>query len=190
MSIRLAKLYAAGNTHRVAGLAEVIGRGLGLDASTMQGLRISALVYDIGKIAIPAELLTKPIALSAWEMALIKSHGEVGYEVLSEIDFLWPVAKAVRQHHERLDGSGYLHGLEGDAIIVEARILAVADTVEAMTTNHPYRFAKGLVEALEVVSAGKNTLFDGAVVEACLALFREKDYSFPQSLTRHGGSSS
>ncbi len=190
MSIRLAKLYTAGHTHRVADLAEAIGRVLGLDASTMEGLRISALVHDIGKIAIPAELLTKPIALSVWEMALIKSHGEVGYEVLSEIDFPWPVAKAVHQIQERLDGSGYLQGLEGDAIILEARILAVADTVEAMTTNRPYSFVNGLVEALEVVSTGKNTLFDGAVVEACLALFREKDYSFPQSLARHGGSSS
>ena len=123
-------------------------------------------------------------------MALIKSHLEVGYEVLSEIDFPWQVAKAVRQHSELLDGSAYLQGLEGEAIILEARILAVADTVEEMTTNRPYRFAKGLVEALEVVSAGKNTLFDGDVVEACLALFQEKDYSFPQSLSRHGGSSS
>ena len=182
--------YTSGHTHRVADLAEAIGRELRLDPSTTEGLRISALVNDIGKIAIPAELLTKPTALSVWEMALIKSHVEVGYEVLSEIDFPWPVAKAVRQHHERLDGSGYLQGLEGEAIILEARILAVADTVEAMTTNRPYRFAKGLVEALEVVSAGKNTLFDGDVVEACLALFREKDYSFPQSLSRHGGSSS
>lgn len=155
MSIRLAKLYTTGHTHRVADLAEAIGRVLGLDASTMEGLRISALVHDIGKIAIPAELLTKPIALSVWEMALIKRHGEVGYEVLSEIDFPWPVAKAVHQIQERLDGSGYLQGLEGDAIILEARILAVADTVEAMTTDRPYRFAKGLVEALEVVSAGK-----------------------------------
>jgi putative nucleotidyltransferase with HDIG domain len=139
----------------VADLAEAIGKELGLDASTMEGLRISALVRDIGKIAIPAELLTKPIALSAWEMALIKSHGEVGYEVLSEIDFPWPVAKAVHQHHERLDGSGYLQGLEGDAIILEASILAVADTVEAMTANRPYRFVNGLVEVLEVISAGK-----------------------------------
>ena len=182
--------YTAGHTHRVAGLAEAIGRELRLDPSTMEGLRISALVHDIGKIAIPAELLTKPTALSVWEMALIKSHLEVGYEVLSEIDFPWQVAKAVRQHSELLDGSAYLQGLEGEAIILEARILAVADTIEAMTTNRPYRFAKKLVEALEVVSAGKNTLFDGDVVEACLALFREKDYSFPQSLSRHGGSSS
>lgn len=120
MSIRLAKLYTTGHTHRVADLAEAIGRVLGLDASTMEGLRISALVHDIGKIAIPAELLTKPTALSVWEMALIKSHGEVGYEVLSEIDFPWPVAKAVHQIQERLDGSGYLQGLEGDAIILEA----------------------------------------------------------------------
>ncbi|MEY4801014.1 MAG: hypothetical protein RLZZ213_1461 [Cyanobacteriota bacterium] len=100
MSIRFVKLYTAGHAHRVADLAEAIGRVLGLDASTMEGLRISALVHDIGKIAIPAELLTKPTALSVWEMALIKSHGEVGYEVLSEIDFPWPVAKAVHQHHE------------------------------------------------------------------------------------------
>lgn len=179
--------YTAGHTLRVAALSDAIGRELQLDASTLEGLRIAALVHDIGKIAIPAELLTKPTALSVWEMALIRSHVEVGYEMLRAIEFPWPVAEAVRQHHERLDGSGYLLGLQGDAIILEARILAVADTVEAMTTNRPYRFAKGLVEALEVVHAGKDTLFDGAVVEACLLLFRDRDYAFPESLARHGG---
>jgi len=142
-------------------------------------------VHDIGKIAIPAELLTKPTLLSVWELALIRSHVEVGYEVLSTIAFPWPVAQAVRQHHERLDGSGYLLGLVGDAIIPEARILAVADTVEAMTTNRPYRYGQGIDAALAVICAGRESLFDGAVVDACLRLFQEKGYAFPESALGH-----
>ena len=173
--------YTAGHTQRVADLCVAIGRELQLDATALEGLRVCALVHDIGKIAIPNELLTKPTMPSVWEMALIRSHVEVGYEVLRTIEFPWPVAQAVRQHHERLDGSGYLLGLEGDAIIAEARILAVADTVEAMTTNRPYRYAQGLDAALAVISAGRQTLFDGAVVDACLSLFQEQGYAFPES---------
>jgi PAS domain S-box-containing protein/putative nucleotidyltransferase with HDIG domain len=176
--------YTAGHTQRVADLCVAIGRELQLDATALEGLRVCALVHDIGKIAIPAELLSKPSVLSVWELALIRSHVEVGYEVLRTIDFPWPVAEAVRQHHERLDGSGYLLGLEGDAIIAEARILAVADTVEAMTTDRPYRFAKGLKAALDLIRTGRNSSFDGAVVDACLTLFEEKGYAFPTSPSR------
>jgi putative nucleotidyltransferase with HDIG domain len=177
--------YTAGHTQRVADLCVAIGRELQLDATALEGLRVCALVHDIGKIAIPAELLTKPTLLSVWELALIRSHVEVGYEVLSTIAFPWPVAQAVRQHHERLDGSGYLLGLVGDAIIPEARILAVADTVEAMTTNRPYRYGQGIDAALAVICAGRESLFDGAVVDACLRLFQEKGYAFPESALGH-----
>ena len=147
-------------------------------------VRVADLCVAIGKIGIPAELLSKPSVLSVWELALIRSHVEVGYEVLRTIEFPWPVAEAVRQHHERLDGSGYLLGLEGDAIMTEARILAVADTVEAMTTDRPYRFAKGLKAALALIRTGRNSSFDGAVVDACLTLFEEKGYTFPTSPSR------
>lgn len=173
--------YTAGHTQRVADLCMAIGGELQLDATALEGLRVCALVHDIGKIAIPAELLTKPTALSVWELALIRSHVEVGYEVLRTIEFPWPVALAVRQHHERLDGSGYLLGLVGDAIIPEARILAVADTMEAMTTNRPYRFGLGVEAALAVISDGRQTLFDSTVVDACLKLFQEKGYRFPDT---------
>lgn len=176
--------YTAGHTERVADLCVAIGAELQLDATALEGLRVCALVHDIGKIGIPAELLSKPSVLSVWELALIRSHVEVGYEVLRTIEFPWPVAEAVRQHHERLDGSGYLLGLEGDAIITEARILAVADTVEAMTTDRPYRFAKGLKAALALIRTGRNSSFDGAVVDACLTLFEEKGYTFPTSPSR------
>lgn len=161
-----------------------IGRSLRLDATALEGLRVCALVHDIGKIAIPAELLTKPTTLSIWEMALVRSHVEAGYEVLRTIVFPWPVAEAVRQHHERLDGSGYLQGLAGASIIPQALILAVADTVEAMTTDRPYRFARGLEAALAVIEAGKGTLFDAPVVEACLDLFRHRGYAFPDPIVR------
>ena len=179
--------YTSGHSQRVADLSVAIAQTLKLEALSVEGVRVCALVHDIGKVAIPAELLVKPTALSVWEMALIRSHVEVGYEVLRSIEFPWPVAQAVRQHHERLDGSGYLLGLSGDEIILEARILAVADTVEAMTTNRPYRFAKGLDAALEVVRSGRTTLFDSAVVDACLHLFLDENYRFPNSADRPGG---
>lgn len=182
--------YTSGHSHRVADLSVAIAQTLQLEALSVEGVRVCALVHDIGKVAIPAELLVKPTALSVWEMGLIRSHVEVGYEVLRRIEFPWPVAEAVRQHHERLDGSGYLLGLSGDEVILEARILAVADTVEAMTTNRPYRLSKGLDAALEVVRSGRTTLFDSEVVDACLSLFLNEDYRFPESFVRPGGAAS
>lgn len=168
--------YTAGHQSRVAALAAAIGTELGLDEDQREGLRISGLVHDIGKFSIPAELLTKPSALKPEEITLLRTHVRAGYDVLAPIHFRWPVAEAVLQHHERLDGSGYPQGLRGDAISLGARILAVADTVEAMATHRPYRFALGIEKALEVIDAGRGTVFDAAVVDACLRLFRQHGY--------------
>ncbi len=168
--------YTAGHQSRVAHLAVAIGAELGLDADQLEGLRICCLVHDIGKFAIPVEILTKPSRLKPVEFDLLCTHVQEGYDVLAPIHFPWPVAEAVRQHHERLDGSGYPQGLRGDAIGLWGRILGVADTVEAMATHRPYRFSKGIDVALDTIEAGRRQLFDPAVVEACLVLFRERGY--------------
>jgi PAS domain S-box-containing protein len=169
--------YTAGHEARVADLSFAIGREMGLSDHELQGLRISGMVHDIGKFTIPTEILTKPTQLSAEEMALMRTHVRAGHEVLQSIHFPWPVAETVLHHHERLDGSGYPQQLVGNQISLLGRILAVADTVESMATNRPYRFAKGLEAALAVLAEGKATLYDPAVVEACLRLFREGRYS-------------
>jgi HD-GYP domain-containing protein (c-di-GMP phosphodiesterase class II) len=169
--------YTAGHEARVADLSFAIGREMGLSDHELQGLRISGMVHDIGKFTIPTEILTKPTQLSAEEMALMRTHVRAGHEVLQSIHFPWPVAETVLHHHERLDGSGYPQQLVGNQISLLGRILAVADTVESMATNRPYRFAKGLEAALAVLAEGKATLYDPAVVEVCLRLFREGRYS-------------
>lgn len=171
--------YTAGHQERVAHLATAIAADMGLDEHRIEGIRISGMVHDIGKFAIPAEILVKPTALKKEEMALIRTHVQEGADVLLPIHFPWPVAEAVLHHHERLDGSGYPQGLKGEAIGLEGRILAVADTVEAMATHRPYRFSKGLKAALDVIEAGKGTIYDTAVADACLRLFRQKGYQLP-----------
>jgi len=171
--------YTAGHELRVSELAFAIAMELNLSAHLCEGIRITGLVHDIGKFTIPAEILTKPHGISPQELALLQTHAQAGYEALRQIKFPWPVAEAVWQHHERLDGSGYPHGLKGDQISLEARILAVADTVEAMASNRPYRVSPGLEAGLAAVESGIGTLFDASVVTACLRLFREKNYSLP-----------
>jgi HD-GYP domain-containing protein (c-di-GMP phosphodiesterase class II) len=141
-------------------------------------MQVLSFLHDIGKIALPAEILSRPGKISTVEFNLIKSHPEVGYGILKDIEFPWPVAQAVLQHHERLDGSGYPAGLTGNAIIREAKILAVADVVEAMASHRPYRPCLGIQAALEEISNHKGLLFDSEAVEACLKLFREKNFSF------------
>lgn len=168
--------YTAGHQIRVADLAVAIARELGLDGDQQEGIRFSGLVHDIGKFSIPSEILTKPSVLKPAEFDLLRTHVEEGYSVLAPIHFPWPVAEAVRQHHERLDGSGYPQGLRGEAIGLWGRILAVADTVEAMATHRPYRFSAGIDQALAEIEAGKGIRFDSEVVEACLRLFRQKGY--------------
>ncbi|MCT0226563.1 HD domain-containing phosphohydrolase [Synechococcus sp. CS-1328] len=171
--------YTAGHETRVATLACEMAREMGLESQQIEGIRISGLVHDIGKFTIPSEILTKPTRLSPQEYALLQTHVQAGYDALKPIHFPWPVAEAVLHHHERLDGSGYPNGLKGDAISLEGRILAVADTLEAMSTNRPYRFSPGIEKALDTIEAGKHQLFDPAVVEACLRLYREQHRSLP-----------
>lgn len=171
--------YTAGHERRVAELAAAIAREMGLAEPAIEGIRFGAMIHDLGKIKIPAEILVKPTRLMPIEYEFIKQHAQAGYDILKGIDFPWPVAQMVLQHHERLDGSGYPNGLKGDAVIREARILAVADVVEAMSSHRPYRPGLGLDTALAEIERGRGTAYDAAVVDACLRLFREKGYTLP-----------
>jgi len=168
--------YTAGHERRVGEIAAAIATELGLDAARVEGLRVTGSLHDIGKISVPAEILSKPTRLSEVEFALIKQHPEHGYEILKDVEFPWPLAKTVLQHHERFDGSGYPQGLKGDEILLEARILAVADTIEAMAAHRPYRAAVGLERALATLESGRGSQFDPVVVDACLRLFRERGF--------------
>jgi PAS domain S-box-containing protein/putative nucleotidyltransferase with HDIG domain len=170
--------YTAGHQRRVAELACAIAQEIGLSRDHVEGMQVLSFLHDIGKIALPAEILSRPGKISTVEFNLIKSHPEVGYGILKDIEFPWPVAQAVLQHHERLDGSGYPAGLRGNAIIREAKILAVADVVEAMASHRPYRPSLGIEAALEEINKYKGNLFDSEAVGACLRLFREKGFSF------------
>ncbi len=169
--------YTAGHQRRVAELACAIAREMGLDADRIQGLRMAGIVHDIGKIHVPAEILANPGKLSDAEFEIIKTHPRAGYEILRSIDFPWPVADIVLQHHEKLDGSGYPNGLREPDILLEARILTVADVVEAMASHRPYRPGFGIFPALQEISRYKGRLYDAAVADACLRLFLEKGYS-------------
>ncbi|TAN48272.1 MAG: PAS domain S-box protein [Betaproteobacteria bacterium] len=171
--------YTAGHERRVAEIAVAIGNELGFDAQRLEGLRVAGYLHDIGKITVPAEILAKPGKLNAIEYQLIQLHAQAGYDVLKDVGFPWPVAEAALQHHERLDGSGYPNGLKGDAIGLEARILAVADTVEAMASHRPYRPGLGIDKALAEIERGRGSAFDPVVADSCLRLFREKNYRIP-----------
>ncbi|MFC1905420.1 PAS domain S-box protein [Chloroflexota bacterium] len=168
--------YTAGHQRRVADLACDIARELGLSEDQAKSVRLAGTVHDIGKIYIPTDILNKPGKISDLEYGIIKIHAFSGYDVLRRIKFPWPIAKIVLQHHERIDGSGYPEGLKGNNILLEARILAVADVVEAMSSHRPYRPAIGLGQALSEISEKAGVQFDADVVKACLNLFREKDY--------------
>jgi len=165
--------YTAGHQRRVANLARAIGNRLGLGADRLEGLFLGALVHDVGKLAIPVDILARPGRLTAEEFALVKTHVAAGAEVLSDVDFPWPIVEMVRQHHERLDGSGYPAGLIGDEIGLEARIIAVADVFESMSTHRPYRAALGSSVALAELTRGQLTQFDLTVVDACRSLVEE-----------------
>jgi putative nucleotidyltransferase with HDIG domain len=169
--------YTAGHQRWATRLACAIAKELGLSEEQIEGIRMAGLIHDIGKINIPAEILSKPGQLSDIQYNIVKIHAQVGCDILREIKFPWPVAKIVLQHHERWDGSGYPEGLSGEEIILEARILAVADTVEAMSSHRPYRVAHGVERALSEISQNSGTLYDPAVVDACLTLF-EKGFRF------------
>jgi putative nucleotidyltransferase with HDIG domain len=165
--------YTAGHMERVTNLAVALGQKMNLSEETVETIRLAAGMHDIGKLQVPAEILSKPGRLNEHEFALIKRHSAVGYDILKDIDFAAPVATIVLQHHEKLDGSGYPQGLEGEDILLESRILAVADVVEAVASHRPYRPALGVDKALAILQEGAASPFDPAVVTACLELFHE-----------------
>ncbi len=187
MTVEKRDPYTSGHQHRVAELAVDIGREMGLDQSRIEGLRLGGMIHDIGKIAVPAEILNRPGRLSAIEMELIRAHAEIGYDIVKDVEFPWPVAAMVRQHHERLDGSGYPQGLKGEEIVLEARIIAVADVVEAISAHRPYRPAMGVGKALEEIRRGRDLLYDARAVDACLSLFDRGRYTFDETIHRNAG---
>jgi PAS domain S-box-containing protein/putative nucleotidyltransferase with HDIG domain len=170
--------YTAGHQRQVAELACAIASELRLSQDQITGLRLTGLIHDIGKVRVPSEILTHPDGLSEAEFTIIKMHPALGYEILKTIEFPWPIAKAVYQHHERIDGSGYPLGLTGNEIILEAKILAVADVVEAIASHRPYRPARGINEALDEISKKKGKLYDSKVADACVKLFQEGKFKF------------
>ncbi|HUN56124.1 MAG TPA: PAS domain S-box protein [Smithella sp.] len=168
--------YTSGHQAKSADMACAIAAEMGLSEDKIEGLRMAGLIHDIGKLSIPAEILSKPTKLTEIEFSLIKEHSRSGYEMLKDVESPWPLAEIVYQHHERMDGSGYPRKLKGDEILMEARILAVADVVEAIASHRPYRAAMGIEAALEEIEKYKGVLYDNAVVDACLKLFKEKGY--------------
>ncbi|HOW84708.1 MAG TPA: HD domain-containing protein [Candidatus Aminicenantes bacterium] len=178
MTLELRDPYMAGHQHRVADLAVAIAQEINLPDEKLEGLRLAGIIHDIGKIATPSEIWAKPYRLSRNEFQLVKDHPRVGFEILKDIALPWPVAHIILQHHERLDGSGYPEGLAGDAILPEARILAVADVVEAVCSLRPYRPALGLEKGLEEIRKGRGLRYDTRAVDACIRLFREGRFSF------------
>jgi len=176
--VEMRDTYTAGHQVRVADLAAAIAKQMGLTEEQAHAIHLAGTVHDLGKIQIPAEILSKPGKITDIEYSLIKIHPQAGYDILKGIDFPWPIAQMVLQHHERLDGSGYPQGLKGDAILLEARILAVADVVEAISAHRPYRAGLGIDVALEEVTKNREIFYDPQAVDACVALFREQGYSF------------
>ncbi len=170
--------YTSGHQKNVSQIATFIAQEMKLPKDKIEGIRIASLVHDIGKISLPAEILNKPTKLSEIEYSLIKDHSQTGYDVLKSIEFRWPVARIVLQHHERLNGSGYPNKLKGDEIILEARIIGVADVIDAMSSHRPYRPALGIDAALEEITQKKGILYDPEVANACLKLFKEKEFKF------------
>ncbi len=178
--VELRDPYTAGHERKVGIIAEQIALQMGWSATRCEMLELAGLVHDIGKIAVPSEILSKPSRLSAMEMELVKMHPQAGYDILKDVPFPMPVAEIILQHHERMDGSGYPRGLKGDEIMPEARVLAVADVVESMSAHRPYRPAQGIDAALAEIEAGSGRLYDPEVVKATLRLLRDQGYQLPE----------
>ncbi len=176
MTVEARDPYTAGHQQRVADLARAIATEMGLSNDQIDGLRMASMIHDLGKISVPAEILSKPTKLSEIEFGLIKIHSQSGYDILKDIDFPWPIARIVLEHHERQDGSGYPNGRTGDQLLMESRILTVADVVESMSSHRPYRPSLGIDAALAELEKNRGTLYDADVADACLRLFREKGY--------------
>ena len=170
--------YLIGHHQRVSKLATAIAREMKLPQDKIEGVKIASLVHDVGKVNIPTEIVSKPSSLIEVEFNLLKNHPRTGYEILKKVDFPWPIAEIVFQHQEKIDGSGFPRGLRGDEILIEAKILGVANVVEAMSSYKSYRPALSMDEALREISKYKNILFDPEVVDACLKLFKEKGFKF------------
>jgi PAS domain S-box-containing protein/putative nucleotidyltransferase with HDIG domain len=177
-AIEMRDPYTAGHQERVTRLARAIACEMGLAAERVEAIEIAGVIHDIGKLYVPAEILSKPTRLTDLEYAMIKMHAQAGYTILSKIDFPWPIARIVHEHHELVNGSGYPQGLAGKDILLEAKILCVADVVEAMSSHRPYRPALGIGAALEEVAQKRGLLYDREVVDACLRIFREKHFKF------------
>jgi PAS domain S-box-containing protein/putative nucleotidyltransferase with HDIG domain len=184
MAMEMRDPYTVGHQGRVAEIAVAIGREMGWTAARLEGLRVAAQVHDIGKISIPAEILTKPGKLNDAERGMINAHAEIGYTILKDIPFPWPIAEMVRQHHEKLDGSGYPRGLKADQILPEAKVLAVADIVEAMASYRPYRAGIKLHLVLRQIEKDAGVLLDPEAVRICVSLFREKHFMLPGWIRR------
>jgi PAS domain S-box-containing protein len=184
MTVEAKDPYTAGHQQHVAMLARAIANRLGLSEDFCEGIYLAGVIHDLGKISIPTEFLTKPGKLTDFEYTLIKTHPEAGFKILNGIDFPWPVAEIVRQHHERLNGSGYPRGLERDHILLEARIVAIADVVESMTFHRPYRPAYGLNLALQEISKHADTLYENSAVQACMKLFLEENFTWGRLFSR------
>lgn len=176
--VELRDPYTAGHQRRVAQLAVAIGQELKLPVAQIEGLRLASVVHDVGKIRVPAEILSKPGRLTPLEMGIIKEHPQHGFDILKNINFPWPIAPVVLQHHERLDGSGYPHGILGDEILFDAKVITVADVVESMVSHRPYRPGLGLEAALGEISNHTGTLYDPIVVDACVRVFGERGFNF------------
>jgi len=173
--------YTAGHQQRVCQLAIRIAQEMTLSEDKTEGIRIASLIHDIGKIGIPTEILSKPSRLSDIEFSLIKNHSQIGYDILKSDDFSYPVAQIVFQHHEKINGSGYPRGLKGDEILLEAKIIGVADVVEAMSSHRPYRPALGIDKALEEISQNRGILYNPEAVDICIKLFKERGFKFDES---------
>jgi len=175
--------YTAGHQQRVSELASAIAKAMGMSGNEVEGITIAGVVHDLGKVYVPIEILSKPGHLSAVEFDLVKVHSRAGYDILKTIEFPWPIAETVLQHHERVNGSGYPLGLTGKDILMSAKIVAVADVVEAMSCFRPYRPARGVAEALKEITRNRGILYDPDVVDACNSVFARGQYRFPQSVS-------
>ena len=178
MAVETRDPYTSGHQKRVTDLARAIATEMKLSPDIIDGIRMAGLIHDLGKISIPAEILGLPRYLNNVEYSIVKTHSEIGYQILKDIDFARPVALMVYQHHERINGSGYPLGLKGEEILLEARILAVADVFEAICTHRPYRPALGVDKAMKEISQHRGILYDPEVVDVCLKLFREEIFKF------------
>ncbi len=177
-AVELRDPYTAGHQRRVGQLVAALAKELDLPQDTQDGLKIASIIHDIGKIVVPSEILSKPITLNQFEIKILQNHPKAGYDILKTIDFPWPIADIILQHHERLDGSGYPNGLKEGQISLEAKVLAVADVAEAMASFRPYRPSKGIEHALKELEKNKGKLYDTDTVNACVRLFRKKKFSF------------